>query len=194
MIPAGLVLAAGAGTRLGRPKALVTVHGETLVERAVRTLTAAGCGPVLTVLGAQAEQVLASVYLPFVAVNPGWERGMGTSLLCGLRALPGDAEAVVVALADQPLVGSEAVVRLIAAWREGAVAAVATYAGKPRNPVLLARSLWTDIEGSLGDDRGAGPWLREHPDVVTLVPCDGTGSPYDVDTPDDLQVVQRSRS
>lgn len=183
---AGLVLAAGAGTRFGRPKALVPFGGEPLVTRAVRMLSGAGCEPVVVVLGAAADEVRLAVDLPHAVVNPDWALGMGSSLRCGLAALPADADAVVVALADQPLVGKDAVVRLAAAWRDGAVAAVATYGGQPRNPVLLARAVWPDITKSLTADTGAGPWLRAHPKQVTLVDCDGTGSPYDIDTPDDL--------
>lgn len=183
---AGLVLAAGEGARFGRPKALVHFAGEPLVARAVHLLSAAGCSPVVVVLGAAADEVKDTVELPHVVVNPDWAQGMGSSLRCGLAVLPDDAAAVVVALADQPLISEEAVVRLAAAWEAGAVAAVATYGGQPRNPVLLARTVWPDVINSLAGDAGAGPWLRAHPELVTLVDCDGTGSPHDIDTPDDL--------
>lgn len=190
---AGLVLAAGAGTRFGRPKALVAFAGEPLVARAVRMLTAAGCAPVVVVLGAGAEVVTAAVDLPHAVVNPHWAKGLGSSLCCGLAALPADMPAAVVALADQPLVGPESVARLAAAWRGGAVAAVATYGGRQRNPVLLARSLWPAISAQATGDTGAGPWLRAHPDLVTLVACDDTGSPHDIDTPADLQAAQSAQ-
>ena len=190
---AGLVLAAGAGSRFGRPKALVEFDGEPLVSRAVRMLRTAGCAPVVAVLGAAADEVTAAVELSDVVVNPSWAKGMGSSLRCGLSALPDDVPAVVVALADQPLVGAESVTRLAAAWRAGAVAAVATYGGRPRNPVLLARSVWPDVVAQLAGDTGAGPWLRAHPELVTAVPCDGTGSPHDIDTPDDLADLEARR-
>lgn len=191
---AGLVLAAGAGRRFGRPKALVAFEGEPLVARAVAMLCAAGCSPVVVVLGAGADEVRATVDLPQTVVNPGWAQGMGSSLRCGLAALPADAPAVVIALADQPLVGSESVTRLTAAWREGAVAAVATYGGRPRNPVLLARPVWPDVCADLTGDTGAGPWLRAHPEMVTLVACDDTGSAYDIDTPEDLLALHTRRT
>lgn len=192
MTLAGLVLAAGAGTRFGRPKALVPFRGEPLVTRAVHTLSAGGCKPVIVVLGAAAEQVRAAVDLPQVVVNPDWSQGMGSSLRCGLAAMPANARAVVVALVDQPLIGADAVSRLAAAWRAGAVVAVATYAGEARNPVVLARSVWAEVAAGLTGDRGAGAWLRAHPDLVTPVSCDDTGSPDDIDTPDDLLALQRS--
>ncbi len=190
MTLAGLVLAAGGGTRFGRSKALVSYEGEPLVARAVRMLRTGGCAPVLTVLGADAEAVRATLDLADTVVNPEWATGLGSSLRCGLAALPDTVEAVVIALADQPLVGPDAVDRLAAAWREGAVAAVATYAGQWRNPVLLSRGRWPEVVASATGDAGAGPWLRAHTGIVTPVPCDGTGSAYDIDTPADLQALE----
>ena len=187
---AGLVLAAGSGSRFGRPKALVDYRGRPLVLRAVEVLIAAGCAPVLTVLGAAAAEVRVAVDLPGSVVNADWASGMASSLRCGLAALPASAPAVVITLADQPLVGSAAVVRLVLAWQAGAVAAVATYAGRPRNPVLLIRDVWPDVAAASAGETGARAWLRAHPHLVTEVPCDGAGSPYDIDTPDDLLALE----
>ncbi len=188
---AGLLLAAGAGSRMGRPKALVELDGEPLVRRGVRLLEAGGCRPVVAVLGAAAERVRREVTLEHVVVAEEWATGMGASLRAGLAALPATAGACVVALADQPLVGAESVRRLVAAWAGGARAAVATYAGAPRNPVLLDRGTWAEVAAAAEGDTGARPWLSAHPEHVTLVPCDDTGSPYDVDTPADLTALAR---
>lgn len=186
---AGLLLAAGSGSRYGLPKALVAYDGELLVHRALRLLAAGGCDPVVLVVGAQADRVRAAADAGHVVESPDWATGMGASLRAGLAGLPASAQACVVALVDQPLVGPEAVERLVAAWRDGAVAAVATYAGRPRNPVLLDRSVWAEV-GSLAEgDAGARAWLRAHPDLVRAVPCDDTGSPFDVDTPADLAAL-----
>jgi len=97
-----------------------------------------------------------------------------------------DVGAVVVALADQPLVGAEAVARLIAAYRDGATVAVAAYGGQPRNPVLLAREHWAEVIATATGDQGARTFLRSRPDLVTLVECGDTGRPDDIDTPADL--------
>lgn len=185
MTPAGLVLAAGAGTRYGGPKALVELDGVPLARRAARLLADGGCDPVLVVVGAQAERVRAALPGLQTVEATGWAEGMGASLRTGLAALAG-APACVVALADQPLVGAAAVTRLVAAWRDGAEAAVATYAGAPRNPVVLDAAVWDDVAALAVGDAGARPWLRAHPERVVAVPCDDTGSPFDVDTPDDL--------
>lgn len=140
-----------------------------------------GCGQVVVVLGAAVVPVTGAT----AVVAPDWDTGMAASLRAGLTGLAGDA--CVVALVDQPLVGPEAVRRLVAL--AGTVdAAVATYGGKPRNPVLLARSVWPEVAALTGD-AGARTWLRAHPDRVREVPCDDTGSPDDVDTPEDLARV-----
>ncbi|MBI3686181.1 MAG: nucleotidyltransferase family protein [Actinobacteria bacterium] len=183
---AGLVLAAGAGRRFGTPKALVLFRGEPLVLRARRLLADGGCAPVLVVLGAEADRVREVAALPDAVHNPDWARGIGSSLRAGLAALPATAAAVVVGLADEPLVGAVAVRRLIAAFDAGAPAAVATYGGQPRNPVLLSREVFDAAAAHAVGDRGARAWLRANPGLVSGVPCDDTGDPLDVDTPADL--------
>jgi nicotine blue oxidoreductase len=184
---AGLLLAAGGGSRLGMPKALVEFEGERLADRGVRLLAEGGCRPVLIVLGAADVPVAGAV----VVRNPGWASGMGSSLRAGLRALPPSAPAVVIALADQPLVRPEAVRRLIAAFEAGARVAVAAYGGAPRNPVLVAREHLAEVAALAEGDVGARPFLRAHPELVTAVPCDDVGAPADIDTPDDLRRLSK---
>jgi nicotine blue oxidoreductase len=189
---AGLVLAAGGGSRYGSPKALVRLRGRLLVERAAELLAAGGCDPVVVVLGAAAERVLAAAWLPRTGVrtvvNPDWPTGMGSSLRVGLAAVPAEAEAVVVTLVDTPGLGPESVRRLVAAGGPDG-AAQATYGARRGHPVLLGRTVITEVAAAATGDRGAGPWLAAHPERVRLVPCDGTGDPRDVDVPDDLAAV-----
>jgi nicotine blue oxidoreductase len=203
---AGVLLAAGEGSRFGRPKALVELDGQTLAARGVNMLRAGGADPILVVTGA-AQVNLDRIHTVF---NEQWRTGMGSSLRAALRALT-DAEdgegaqdgpaatlgvgvgvdvgAVVVALADQPLIGTDAVARLIAAYRGGAGVAVASYDGKPRNPVLLAREHWPEVIAAATGDQGARAFLRARPELVTLVECGDTGSPDDIDTAADLDRV-----
>jgi CTP:molybdopterin cytidylyltransferase MocA len=183
----GILLAAGDGTRLGEPKALVTVGGTRLVDRGVELLRAGGTAPVVVVTGAAAVGLLGVVTVH----NPDWRSGMGSSLAAGLRALPASSRAAVVALADQPLVGAGAVQRLVSAYLEGASVAVAAYQGEPRNPVLLAREHWPEVIAMAAGDVGARPFLRAHPELVRTVECADIGRPDDVDTPEDLQRVAR---
>lgn len=191
----GVLLAAGEGRRFGGPKALAALDGELLVERGARLLVGGGCADIVVVVGCGAAQVRRRARLgrARTVVNPDWPTGMGSSLVAGLRALDPRCAAAVIALADQPLVGSEAVRRLARAWEAGAVAAVATYAGKPRNPVLLDRAVWPDVIQSATGDTGARSFLRSHPDLVTPVGCDDTGAPDDIDTVTDLLAIAKER-
>lgn len=184
---AGVLLAAGEGTRLGGPKALVELGGVRLVDRGVRLLRDGGTAPVVVVTGAAAVELLGVITVH----NPDWRSGMGSSLAAGLRALPAGTRAAVLALADQPLVGAGAVQRLIGAYLDGASVAVAAYHGAPRNPVLLAREHWPEVIRLADGDVGARPFLRAHPELVRVVECADTGRPDDVDTPEDLARVGR---
>lgn len=187
---AGLLLAAGAGRRMGGPKALVEVAGEPLVRRGIRLLTDGGCAPVVVVVGAGADDVRALCVGTTVVEAHAWATGMGASLRAGLAALgTTDALACVVALVDQPLVTPAAVLRLRAARDAGAVAAVACYDGHPRNPVLLGRSVWADVAAGAQGDEGARVWLRAHPGQVVPVDCTDAGSADDLDTPQDLAAL-----
>jgi CTP:molybdopterin cytidylyltransferase MocA len=189
---AGLLLAAGSGSRLGRPKALLEVDGHTFVERGVALLRDAGCDPVVVVLGADADQVPPLTDAETV-VAADWADGIGASLRAGLSTLSTtDATACVVALVDQPEVGVDAVRRLLAVTADRD-AAVATYDGQPRNPVLLSRRVWPDVSALAVGDVGARAWLRAHPDQVLEVACDDTGSPRDVDTAADLELFRSPR-
>ncbi len=184
---AGVLLAAGEGSRFGQPKALVELNGQTLAERGVGLLRAGGADPILVVTGAVPLELDRTLTVD----NPQWRTGMGSSLRAALQALTEassgtDIGAVVVALADQPLVGAEAVARLIAAYRGGASVAVAAYDGQPRNPVLLAREHWPEVIATATGDQGARTFLRTRPELVTLVECGDTGRPDDIDTPADL--------
>ena len=179
---AGLLLAAGAGTRFGQPKALLPFAGKPLVQHGIETLRAGGCSPVHVVLGAVQAQ------LPDVVVvdNPDWSSGLASSLRAGLASLPEDARAVVVALVDQPLIGPAVVQRLIDAREAGAQIAIATYNGRRGNPVLLPRELWPDVAATAHGDVGARTYLQQHPEQVTAVECADIADPADIDTSADL--------
>ncbi len=162
---AAVVLAAGAATRFGSPKQRL------LLEPVLERLRASPVDDVVVVLGA--HQVESSVR---TVDCENWERGPGASLRSGLRALPAEAEAAVVVLADGPKLDPRAVERLVAAWRDGAGPMLAaSYDGNRSHPVLLAREAWP-----LVPDEGARTL------EVRLVPCTDLDPPGDVDFADDL--------
>lgn len=185
---AGVVLAAGAGRRFGKPKALVEHEGALFVERASGVLRAGGCDPVLVVLGARAEEVVARADLPgaTVLMNPDWPTGMASSLHTALDALTGH-DGVVAALVlpvDMPGVTATAVRRVAAHVTSSALAA-ASYEGRRGHPVLLGREHWSGVRAASRGDSGARDYLRHH--HVTPVPCEDVAAGFDVDRPDEVR-------
>ena len=187
-----IVLAAGAGSRFGGGKLLAPLGGRTLIEATLNGLREAPVDETIIVVGSEGERLrsVSTAYGARVVENPCWAEGMSTSVRAGLAACSPGSRAAVVALADQPLVGSEAVERLVEAFEGGARVAVATYGGKQRNPALFAREVWPLLEREMSGDRGARAVLTRHPDLVTEVACDDVADPADVDTVDDLRRLQ----
>ncbi len=194
---AGLVLAAGAGRRMGGPKALLLApSGQPRSQVAVADLQAAGCAPVILVLGAGAEQaraLLPAAGAPEVVLAPDWAEGLGASLRAGLAALEARAgendAAVLVTLVDLPDVGAPVMRRVLCRWREEGsrsdALARATYAGRPGHPVLLGRDHWARLRAALSGDTGAGPYLAGR--RVLHVTCDDLATGRDLDLPEDLE-------
>jgi len=181
MRTAAVVLAAGGGSRFADgPKLLAPFRGRALVTWAAEAAEAAALDETVVVVG----DIPLTDVLPgpvTVVPNPDWAAGIATSLWAGLQAVV-DYDAVVVGLADQPLIPASA-------WRAVAGSkspvAVATYGGRRRNPVRLARSVWPLLPTT--GDEGARALMRDHPDLVSEVPCDG--DPADVDTVGDLRAL-----
>jgi CTP:molybdopterin cytidylyltransferase MocA len=164
---AAVVLAAGEGSRFGGAKQRL------LLPDVLRAIRASSVDDLVVVAGAHELDIDATV-----VTCPEWARGIGASLRCGLRALPPETEAAVVALADGPDLAPAAVDRVIEARRDGAGDVVAaSYDGDRGHPVLLARAVWDRIP-----DGGA----RALGDDPILVPCDDLGHPGDVDYVDDV--------
>lgn len=186
---AGLVLAAGAGRRFGMPKALVRHQGRLLVERAVEVAVAAGCAPVVVVLGAAAADIRAVAELGGAVVvdNPDWETGMGSSLRAGLAALAAtDADAAVVLLVDMPGV-TAAAVRRVASLAGADALVMAGYGERRGHPVLFGHSHWSGIADAAVGDVGARPYLRRHVAEVQVVPCCDVADDGDIDAPADAR-------
>jgi CTP:molybdopterin cytidylyltransferase MocA len=191
-----ILLAAGAGSRFGGGKLLAKLNDMPLVEHALVALETSPVDETVVVVGADADKLreVCERYGVRIVENPDWAEGMSTSVRAGLRALGPEIQAAIVLLADQPLVGAGALRRLVEAFEAGAKIAVATYGGKPRNPVLFSREVWPLLETELSGDEGARPFLRRHPELVTRVPCDEVGDPADVDTAEDLRRLGEMRA
>ncbi|WP_210603104.1 nucleotidyltransferase family protein [Brevibacterium oceani] len=192
--PTGLVLAAGAGQRLGRgPKALLMREdGLTLVESVVLALLDGGCQNVTVVTGACREEVaraLAGCDRVVIAVNPDWSSGMGSSLRRGLQAI-GPGPDVMVTPVDRPGICAAEVARLTAAHRPGAITAAAhrDSEGQLRrgHPVLFDASWTSHAAAAAHGDIGARDLLAAHRYVVDLIDCSDLDDGADVDVPEDL--------
>ena len=183
-----VVLAAGEARRFGRPKQLLVWRGQALVERAVRSCLAAGCERVVAVTGAHAplvaEALAGAAALPAVSLtqNPQWAAGLHTSLARGIDALlaaAGSLDAVLVALADQPLVDGPFLARLAAA-QVGADAAALGYPSGPGVPACFGAAAVGRLR-TLAGGVGAKALLRD-PTLRTVV-VDDPPRRRDVDTP-----------
>ena len=185
----GVLLAAGAGRRMGTPKALLRrPDGVSWVNAAAGVLAAGGCDPVLVVVGASADAVAADLDpgLGRAVAASGWRDGMSASLRAGLAAAGEQAPAAVAALVglvDTPGVGAAVVARLIGFGAPEALARAA-YAGRPGHPVLLGREHWAAVIATVTGDAGARGYLSGRD--VRLVECADLGDGRDLDLPADL--------
>jgi CTP:molybdopterin cytidylyltransferase MocA len=181
----GLLLAAGAGRRMGLPKALVSDDRGSWLVRAVTTLSEGGCRRVTVVLGAEAER--AALLLegvpqpPRVVVAEDWADGMGASLRAGMLALTDSTDGfVMVSLVDLPDLVPEVVARVFAAAGGPDALARASYDGVPGHPVLFGRDHWPGVLETAHGDTGAREYLAGR--EVVLVECGDLATGRDVDS------------
>ena len=182
---AAVILAAGVGRRMGGPKALLHVGGETLLRRAVRAALGAGCRPVLAVVGGW-DPGLGDLEVQTL-VNTEAAEGMASSLRVGIVGLPLDAEAVLLLTVDQPAVDADLLGRLLAlAAADPARPAACAYADTLGIPAVLPRRLFPDLLALKGDRGAKAILLREN--TATLPFPEGV---RDLDTPEDLDRIRR---
>lgn len=182
-----LILAAGRSRRMGSPKLLLTLRGQTLLGRVIGAARASRCDDVLVILGEMADRVGQEAVVAGIRtiLNRRYREGMGTSIAAGISALPPQCEAAVVLLADQPCLGPEAINALIDTYRTTGKPLVASrYGNVVGAPTLIARSLFSEA-AALSGDVGARPLIKKHPELVAEVPIRPEAS-WDVDTPEDL--------
>jgi molybdenum cofactor cytidylyltransferase/nicotine blue oxidoreductase len=177
----GILLAAGEGRRMGRPKALMRdPDGTPWLVRAAAALDAGGCDRITVVLGAgsqEARMLLEDIPVD-VIVAPDWSSGMGASLRAGLGFLI-EGDAALLHLVDLPDVGADVVRRVLAADSGPDALSRATYHGEPGHPVLLGRHHWPGVLRVATGDKGARDYLAAHPPM--LVECGDLATGVDVD-------------
>lgn len=190
---AAIVLAAGASTRMGRPKLTLPMpDGRPLVRVTVEHVLAAGLDDVVVVVGGDARAVGAALGpLPVrIVENPRYAEGQSTSLRAGLDALRPGTGAVVVALGDQPIPDPDVIRRLVAAFRTSGRPIVApVYRDGRGNPVLFGAALFGELRAVTGDWGGREVIARD-PARVAEVPVD-MPMPADLDTPEDYEAMRR---
>ncbi len=185
---AGILLAGGTSSRMGRNKLLLEWDGEPLLRRAARAALDAGLAPLLVVLGHEADSARAAVAdLPCrTVVNPNYEQGIVTSLCAGLDALPAEAGAVVVMLADMPFVSSAMIAALVERWRTGAAPLVISdYDGVNAPPMLYERALFPEL-AAMDDGRCGRQVIKRHRHEADVLHWPAAAL-ADLDTPEDVE-------
>ncbi|MCJ0906377.1 NTP transferase domain-containing protein [Rhodococcus sp. ARC_M6] len=186
MTTCGILLAAGAGSRMGTPKALMVDADGSWLCHGVSVLLGVGCTPVIVVLGAQASD--ATALLPsdstnILVVESDWQKGMSASLHAGLDAAHKlTVDAAVVTLVDLPDLNAGTVARMVGPTPvQPNTLRRAVFHGSPGHPVVIGRDHWDALINSLTGDAGAGAYLREH--RAELVECSDLSTGQDVDYP-----------
>ena len=196
----GIVLAAGASARMGRPKQILSLGGRPMLQRSLDEAAASCLNELILVLGHRSTEILDALRLPArppcrVVVNRRHREGQGSSLALGLGSTDPAAGAAAILLGDQPSVTAALIDRVAEAFLEaGSPAARPVYTGAtgekvPGHPVFLARHTWAEL-ARLEGDRGARDLLRARPDWLYELPLGGL-PPADIDTPEDWRRAQR---
>ncbi len=189
MATGGIILAAGASSRMGRPKQILQYRGSSLLRRAAAAALGAGCSPVIVVTGAHADLARRELDGLDVRVvfNTRWEAGMASSVRAGVEGLVGadaGADAAVFMLCDQPHVTADVITGLVAAHRATGRPVVASlYGGSFGVPALFSRALFAELTRLEGGS-GAKEVIKRHASEAHFVPF--PGGAVDVDTPDDF--------
>jgi molybdenum cofactor cytidylyltransferase len=187
-----IVLAAGASSRFGSPKQLAQVNGRPLLQLAVARAVEVAGQSVTVVLGAHAAQLapLLRHTGASMVINRDWAEGMGSSVRAGIARVPAAADAVLLMLADQPAVTADDLRRLLSAWRRQPQCMVAAqYSGTAGVPAIFPREDFAAL-GMLRGDAGARSLLKSAAERLIRVPLHSAA--IDVDTPEDLQKLQKS--
>jgi len=195
---AGVVLAAGRSSRMGRPKMLLPLRGQTLLGRVLGAALESRLNPVVLVVGYEAERILDSLggvkshRKLRIVENRDFADGMSTSLVCGLREVEKECGAVMVLLGDMPFVSAGLVDHLLKRTAEsGLPLGAVVVRGRRSLPVVIRRELYDEVKELTGD-AGARGLFSSHPDRVCLVEPPEDYDDTDIDTPEDFERLRRA--
>ncbi len=185
---AGILLAAGTSSRMGRNKMLFELNGESVLRGAARRALAGGLSPLLVVLGHEAEKSRVELDgLPCqIVINPNYEQGINSSVKAGISALPAGTQSTVVMLADMPFVAPEMIRGLIDRYRESeAPLVISDYEGVNAPPMLYDRSLFAELLTMTGEGCGRQV-VRRHREEAEVLSWPASAL-ADMDVPEDYE-------
>lgn len=194
---AAVLLAAGAGTRMGyKAKSLLELDGVPLIRRHILVLQGAGVTELVVVLGHHASEIapLLKDFSVSLVINPNPDASPISSQRLGLQSLSGQAEAVLMALADQPLIDVQDVRQLMDAFMQRPTNTALLFPrvhGQPGNPVVFTAQVRTDIL-ACPPEVGCKQWRQQHAPQVHAFDCDNTHFVQDLDTPEDIEKLRLS--
>jgi len=189
---ASILLAAGASTRLGQPKQLIRIHGESMLHRTARIAAEAACSPVIVVLGFEADRMQQELtdLAAKPIINPDWQTGMGSSLRCGVLELLQEEpvpERVLLLLCDQPHLSLGVLQLLLEKSSEtGSLITASTYEDRQGVPAIFRQPLYAALQNIEGD-KGARQIIQQHRDQTISI--DFPEGAIDIDTIDDLKAI-----
>ncbi|MEA5597856.1 nucleotidyltransferase family protein [Rivularia sp. UHCC 0363] len=185
-----IILAAGKSNRMGKPKQLLTYQGSSLISHAVKTGLNSICKPVIVVLGAYVEHIKPQInkFPVQIIENPYWKTGMSSSIHAGITVIKTshpNLDAVIIALADQPLINQTVFNQLVQSYQETQNIIIASaYDDIIGVPALFDRSLFTELN-NLEGDKGAKTLMRKYQDEILTINIPQAA--IDIDTPDDYE-------
>jgi molybdenum cofactor cytidylyltransferase len=186
---AGILLAAGRSQRMGQPKLLLPWQGIPLIRHVAQLALRSKLDELVVVVGHRAEHIRAGLeHVPVrIVENEHFLDGQSTSVRAGILALNEDVKAVVVLLADQPLLQPATIDQLIGAFLNTAAPIVAPrYNGQRGNPMLFSRALFGELQ-QLQGDKGARGVVAKYAHHIEWVDVPDEGILLDIDTPDMYQ-------
>jgi len=189
-----LVLAAGKSERMGRPKQLMPFGTSTIVEQTIDNLLLSDVNDIIVVLGYKAEEVREKIADRPVRItfNRAYQRGLSTSIVAGLNLVDEKSQAIMIALADQPVIDSKTINRLMKVFRSHDKGiAIPTYQGRRGHPVIFSIKYKEEFFRLKGDI-GGRQIIREHPDDILEVAVDSEAINTDIDTESDYIRARRS--